>query len=93
MSQIRVRGFKDGNLVFEDTLDADSVDLVATAERQIQILTANDHDPLIMVEIEFLDEPDINQRFLRFGSDHSLMRNPVAIDLEALRQSEPKPQT
>lgn len=35
-----------------------------------------------MIEIEFLDEPDINQRFFRFGTDPNGMIEPMQIALE-----------
>ena len=33
----------------------------------------------IMIEIEFLDEPDENQRFFRIGTDPRGMRDPLQI--------------
>ena len=36
---------------------------------------------LDMVEIEFLDEPDVNQRFFRIGTNPAGMRLPVEIKL------------
>lgn len=38
-----------------------------------------------MVEIEFLDEPNINQRFLRFGVNPEGMVEPIAVDLSKLK--------
>lgn len=45
------------------------------------------------VEIEFLDEPNIEERFFRIGTDPSCMRDPMRVDLsdgsgleEALRK-------
>ena len=39
-------------------------------------------DDLHMVEIEFLDEPDPNERFIRFGTDPRGMVVPIKIALE-----------
>lgn len=33
------------------------------------------------VEIEFLDEPNVNERFFRIGTDFSCMVKPVELDL------------
>lgn len=34
-----------------------------------------------MVELEFLDEPDLDKRFFRIGTDPSGMKEPMAVDL------------
>jgi hypothetical protein len=34
-----------------------------------------------MVEFEFLDEPNVLERFARFGTDGRRMDNPIAVDL------------
>jgi len=41
-------------------------------------------DKNFMSEIEFLDEPDVNKRFFRYGTDKSMMHNPKQVAPEEL---------
>jgi len=76
--RVAVRGFAGKQQVFEELLDTDVVDLDELAKQQIERMVAY---PAHMIEIEFLDEPDQNQRYFRFGSDPSGMVMPIAIAL------------
>lgn len=63
---------------FEEPLDVNALTLdeilPELAERHAASLV---NDPLHMIEIEFPDEPDENQRFVRFGSSPVGMAMPV----------------
>ena len=74
MTRIAMRGYRDGVLMFEEAHDADTVDLEKLAESHALQL-AGDQRSTHLIEVEFLDEPDVNQRFFRFGTDPQ----PVAI--------------
>ena len=80
--RIAVRGFAGRKVVFEDRIDVpvEQIDAVIQehAERHARRMAAHE---LHMIEIEFLDEPDVNQRFFRLGTDPSLMAQPVKIPL------------
>ena len=84
MIRLAIRGYAAGVLKFEefeDLLDDD-----AELDARIAIL-ANYHAEALaehrlhMIEIEFLDEPNPNERFFRFGSDPSGMVMPIMVIL------------
>ena len=76
--RIAVRGFVGAKIVFEDRIDVPAAEIDAVvrkhAERHARQLAAHE---LHMIEIEFLDEPNENERFFRFGTDPSGMVMPV----------------
>jgi hypothetical protein len=85
MTRIAIRGFVSGRMTIEEFADVggDEIDslLRNLAEKHAKRLAEHS---LHMIEIEFLDEPNVNERFFRFGTDPSAMVLPVAINLEAL---------
>jgi hypothetical protein len=80
-AHITARIFVAGELLGEESLELD--------EAQIETLLpeiARQHAKLVgdrpfMVEIEFLDEHDPQQRYFRFGSDPAGMVTPIAVSL------------
>lgn len=72
--KIRVRGYSGKTLVLDEQIDTENEDLETLAKRHITRIV--DY-PKHMLEVEFLDEPDVNQRFFRFGTDPSRMVMPI----------------
>jgi hypothetical protein len=79
---LAIRGFLKGVRVWERTL--------TLKEQQLQAVLpalARDHaeamaaGKLSMIEIEFLDEPNINERFFRLGTDPFGMVIPIEVKL------------
>lgn len=56
-------------------MDDDTVGLAKVAERHALRLKGELH----MIEIEFLDEPDREQRFFRMGTDPRRMAEPMVL--------------
>lgn len=81
--RIAFRGYVDGALRFEETVAVDDggFDVEALALKHAADLG---DDGLFMIEIEFLDEPDPLQRFMRFGTDPRGMRVPVAVSTQSV---------
>jgi hypothetical protein len=86
MIHVAIRGYGSGKKQFEDRIMLDDQSLEklvpGLAEKHSTALAAHQ---LHMIEIEFLDEPDPNQRFFRFGTDSFDMVNPIRIDRDADR--------
>lgn len=80
MIRLKIRGYAGGKLEFEDTVTvpvSGLEDVIAPlAEKHAQALASQEK---MMIEIEFLDEPDPNERFFRFGTDPSRMVQPVLL--------------
>jgi hypothetical protein len=78
-TRLAIRGFADGVQLFEEPVDIPEKDLdrVVTdlAVKHAELMKGRPH----MIEIEFLDEPDINQRFFRLGTDPRGMVLPLAL--------------
>jgi hypothetical protein len=83
MIHVAIRGYGSGKKQFEDRVDLD--DAKALEKLRDKHLAALTTHKLHMFEIEFLDEPDPNRRFFRFGTDTSGMVVPLRIDLDADR--------
>jgi hypothetical protein len=83
MMRVAIRGYVSGRLLFEDRADVDSAKmdalLPALAEKHAVAMATH---KLHMIEIEFLDDPDPEARFFRFGTDPPGMVIPFRIDLE-----------
>jgi hypothetical protein len=79
---VAIRGFVGRTVLFEDRAELDESSLAALlpglAEKHALAMARHE---LHMIEIEFLDEPDVNQRFFRFGTDPTGMVMPLKVDL------------
>lgn len=80
--RLAIRGFAGRRKIFEDriSVDADAIETEVAGLAAQHAAALASHE-LHMVEIEFLDEPDPNERYFRFGTDASGMVIPVAIKL------------
>jgi len=80
--RIAVRGFAGRELLFEDRVEITDTGLGSLlpklAEQHAAKMAAHE---LHMIEIKFLDEPNENERFFRFGTDPAGMVLPIQIDL------------
>lgn len=76
--RVTVRIFINGELEFRETIDALDSELASIADRYMERIK---HEPIHMVELEFLDIPDPNERFFRFGTDPRAMVKPLAINI------------
>ena len=86
--RLAIRGYGSGALQFEERVDVDAAKLESLipqlAAKHVEALSAH---RLHMIEIEFLDEPNLNQRFYRMGTDPSGMVVPVAVTSGAASKS------
>jgi hypothetical protein len=89
MKKVRLcfRGWKTGVMkcAFEERVEVSDAEIESVlprlAEKHAEMLAAGG-----MVEVEFLDETDVKQRFFRFGTDPARMVRPIAIDLDDLKK-------
>lgn len=83
--RIAIRGYAGKRLVFEDHADIPNEkleDLLPDlAEKHAHAMAAHE---LHMIEIEFLDEANQNERFFRFGTDPAGMVMPMRVDFLGL---------
>lgn len=78
--RLAVRLYGSGKLIHEDRLVvlSEHIDTLIPQLAAEHLERLADH-PKHMVEIEFLDEPCLNQRFYRMGTDPSAMVQPLAV--------------
>lgn len=82
MIRLVVRGFADGKELFKDRVSLEEAELEDVvpelAQKHAAAMAAK---RLHMIEIEFLDEPNPEERFFRFGTDSRGMVIPVQVAL------------
>jgi hypothetical protein len=81
--RLAIRGYADGVKVIDERMEAAEERLegqipALAAEHAARLASLSD---LMMVEIEFLDEPDPFHRYFRFGTDPSRMVDPIKVGL------------
>ena len=85
--QVAMRGWKDGKLVYEEIYsfpvnDESNSDALGRLAEQHALKLEADKDSRHMMEIEFLDEPNPEERYYRWGTDPGGMVRPAALDWE-----------
>ena len=77
-----IRGFANGRKQFEECadVDAEALDRVIPdlATKHAEAMARHE---LHMIEIEFLDEPNEQERYFRFGTDPGGMMAPLRVNL------------
>jgi hypothetical protein len=85
--RLMVRGYLGRVIQFEKPCEVDSEAMAALlpglAEEHANAMAEG---RLGRIEIEFLDEPDVNERFFRIGVDPSGMVMPVGVNSEGRKQ-------
>lgn len=81
-TKIAIRGFVGKKVIFEDRVEIaeSTLDRLLPALAEKHGIAMATH-ALHMIEIEFLDEPNPEARFFRFGTDPSGMVVPLEISL------------
>lgn len=77
---IVVRGYAGRALLFQEKVDCDALDDDAMRKIIEEQLGRIAPFPKHLIEIEFLDEPDVMKRFCRIGTDTGRMVNPEESD-------------
>ena len=72
-----IRGYGDGHLIFKERVESEE-DPVSMAQQHCELLARFERS---MIEIEFLNELDPQQRYLRFGTDSRGMVMPIKMKL------------
>lgn len=84
---IMVRAYAGRALLFQEKVDCEALSPKAMSELAEEQLERVMPFPLDMIEIEFLDEPDVNKRFCRFGTDTSRMVMPKEIKIRGKHET------
>jgi len=74
--RIAVRGWGDGRKLFDEVMECDEQSLETIAPEHVQRVMGYKRN---LLEIEFLDEPNENERYFRFGTDPSMMVAPIQV--------------
>jgi hypothetical protein len=83
MVRLAIRGYLGKAVQFEERLEVEQEGLGDVLPALgLKHAAAMADGKLGMIELEFLDEPDRNQRFFRIGVDPSGMVMPICINLE-----------
>jgi hypothetical protein len=77
--RVMVRGFLRGRQVFEQPRLVDDEMTGRLAEEHVNAMVMGEIDS---IELEFLDEPDANERFFRIGTNPQDMVMPIRVDLD-----------
>jgi hypothetical protein len=80
--RLAIRGFAQGAKQFEDRVDVEEhliEEVIPGLATQHAAAMAS--QKLQMIEIEFLDEPNEQERYFRFGTDPSGMVLPIRVEL------------
>jgi hypothetical protein len=78
--RLALRAWSEDKLVFEEKVGVPEAELDLVMRRQMEHLASilgGQH----MIEVEFLDEPNPNRRYFRFGTDPGGMTMPIELDL------------
>jgi len=78
---LAIRVYVDGALESEKQLSATPAELEELLPKLAEEHARVAAERPTMIEIEFLDEPDVNQRFFRMGTDPRCMVMPLALDV------------
>lgn len=79
-----IRGYAGTQVIFQDPVEMTDDD---DMDERMPGLVEKHHEymkdyPRFMVEVEFLDEPDLEQRFFRFGNDPTMMGDPIEVTFD-----------
>jgi hypothetical protein len=81
MIRVAIRGFIGGVRQFEEyvSISESGDEMEGLAEKHSMWLLALPGGEKHMIELEFLNEPDLIERFFRFGTDPAAMVAPIEV--------------